>query len=77
MTPNYSIRNVTNGVPTGPAAWAQPIGSRHDTVLSNGNITATITGGVVSIQTDQTADTYDYAGLFAVNTIGVTSPQNG
>src|SRR5208337_1339181 len=23
-TPNYSIRNVTNGVPTGPAAWAQP-----------------------------------------------------
>ena len=76
-TPNYSIRNVTNGVPTGPAAWAQPIGSRHDTVLSNGTITATIIGGVVSTQTDQTADTYDYAGLFAVNTIGVTSPQNG
>src|SRR5271157_1943846 len=76
-TPNYSIRNVTNGVPTGPAAWAQPIGSRHDTVLSNGSITATITGGVVSTQTNQTADTYDYAGLFAVNTIGVTVPQNG
>ena len=76
-TPNYSIRNVTNGVPTGPAAWAQPIGSRHDTVLNNGTITATITGGVVSTQTDQTADTYDYAGLFAVNTIGVTPPQNG
>ncbi len=76
-TPNYSIRNVTNGVPTGPAAWAQPIGSRHDTVLSNGSITATITGGVISTQTDQTADTYDYAGLFAVNTIGVTLPQNG
>jgi hypothetical protein len=65
-------------VPTGPAAWAQPIGSRHDTVLSNGSITATtITGGVISTQTDQTADTYDYAGLFAVNTIGVTFPQNG
>src|SRR5271166_6501451 len=55
-TPNYSIRNVTSGVPTGPAAWAQPVGSRHDTVLSNGTITATITGGVVSTQTDQTAD---------------------
>ena len=76
-TPNYSIRNVTNGVPTGPAAWAQPVGSRHDTVLSNGSITATITGGVISTQTDQTANTYDYAGLFAVNTIGVTLPQNG
>ena len=76
-TPNYSIRNVTNGVPTGPAAWAQPVGSRHDTVLSNGSITATITGGVISTQTDQTADTNDYAGLFAVNTIGVTLPQNG
>jgi hypothetical protein len=76
-TPNYSIRNVTNGVPTGPAAWAQPVGSRHDTVLNNGTITATITGGVVSTQTNQTADTYDYAGLFAVNTIGVTPPQNG
>ncbi|MGZ3318609.1 MAG: hypothetical protein ACXU95_15085, partial [Isosphaeraceae bacterium] len=67
----------TNGVPTGPAAWAQPVGSRHDTVLSNGSITATITGGVISTQTDQTANTYDYAGLFAVNTIGVTLPQNG
>lgn len=71
--PNYSIRNVTGGVPTGPAAWAQPAGNRHDTVLNNGSITVTITGGVVSTQTNQTADTYDYAGLFAVNTVGVSS----
>ncbi len=76
-TPNYSIRNVTAGVPTGDAAWAQPPGDRHDTVLDNGTITATITGGVVSTQTDQLADTYDYAGLFAVNTIGVTAPNGG
>ncbi len=74
-TPNYSIRNVTNGVPTGPAAWQSVV--LHDTVLNNGTITATITGGVISTQADQTADTYDYAGLFAVNTIGVTPPQNG
>ncbi len=70
-----TTRSATSsaGAPTGPAAWAQPVGSRHDTVLSNGTITATITGGVVSTQTDQTADTNDYAGLFAVNTIGVTA----
>ena len=72
-TPNYSIRNVTGSTPTGDAAWAQPAANRHDTVLSNGTIDATITGGVVSTQTDQTADTYDYAGLFAVNTVGVTT----
>ena len=76
-TPNYTIRTVTSSGLSPDAAWAQPVGSRHDTVLSNGTITATITDGVVSTQTDQTADTYDYAGLFAVNTIGVTSPQNG
>jgi hypothetical protein len=76
MGPNYSIRNVMGGVPEGLAAWAQPFGSRHDTVLSNGTITATINGGVVSTQTNQFADTYDYAGLFAVNTIGVP-PQSG
>ncbi len=75
-TPNYSIRTITNGVISPDAAWAQPVGSRHDTVLNNGTITATITGGVVSTQTDQTADTYDYAGLFAVNPFGVP-PQSG
>jgi len=75
-TPNYSIRNVINGVPTGPAAWQSVF--LHDTVLNNGSITSTtITGGVVSTQTNQLADMYDYAGLFAVNTIGVTPPQNG
>jgi len=73
-TPNYTIRTVTNGAISSIAFWAQPVGSRHDTVLSNGAITATITGGVVSTQTDQTADTYDYAGLFAVNITGVTDP---
>ncbi len=75
-TPNYSIRTITNGVISPDAAWAQPVGSRHDTVLNNGTITATITGGVVSTQTDQTADTYDYAGLFEVNPFGVP-PQSG
>lgn len=73
-TPNYSIRNVTAGVPTGDAAWAQPPGSRHDTVLNNGTINAKITGGVISTQVIQTADAYDYAGLFAVNTTGVPTP---
>ncbi len=72
---NYSIRDVTGGVPTGDAAWAQPIGSRHDTVLNNGSITTvTVTGGVISTQTDpRLDDTYDYAGFFAVNTIGVVN----
>ena len=73
-TPNYSIRNVTGSTPTGDAAWAAPIGSRHDTVLENGSITdTTVTSGVVSTQTSQTSITYDYAGFFAVNTIGVAS----
>jgi hypothetical protein len=75
--PNYSIRNVTAGEYTGDAAWAQPPDSRHDTILSNGTITAKITGGVVSTQIDQTADTYDYAGLFAVNPFGVPPSQSG
>ncbi|MGC8643353.1 MAG: hypothetical protein ACP5XB_26140, partial [Isosphaeraceae bacterium] len=76
-TPNYSIRNVTGSTPTGPAAWAQPAGTRHDTVMSNGTIDATITGGVISTQTDQTADAFDYAGLFAVDTVGVSTSSSG
>jgi hypothetical protein len=72
--PNYSIRDVTGTTPTGPAQWALPPEDRTNTVLNNGSITnTTVTGGVVSTQTDQTSPTYDYAGLFAVNTIGVTS----
>src|SRR5271157_5130518 len=78
MGPNYSIRDVTAaGGVTGPAAWFQPPDRRHDTVLSNVTITATINGGVVSTQTDQSADTNDYAGLFAVNTTGVTPTKSG
>lgn len=73
-TANFSIRNVTKGAYTPGAAWA-PTGALHDTVLSNGSITATITGGVVSTQTDQTSDTYDYAGLFAVYPFG--PPKSG
>jgi hypothetical protein len=74
-TPNYSIRDVNPGSLT--AAWAQPeqpVGSRHATVLNNGSITAKVTGGVITTQTDpRLDDTYDYAGFFAVNTIGVAS----
>jgi len=72
-TPNYSIRNVVNGAYTKLQAWQS--GDLHDTVLSNGTITATITGGVVSTQVSQTGDTYDYAGLFAYYPFGVTPPQ--
>lgn len=75
-TPNYSIRTVTNGVISPDAFWQPAV--LHDTVLNNGTIDATVTGGVVvSTQVIQTDDTYDYAGLFAVNIIGVTAPKNG
>src|SRR5271157_5021123 len=74
-TPNYSIRTVTNGMISPDAAWAQSTGSRHDTVLNNGSITTvTVTGGVISTQTNpRLDDTYDYAGFFAVNIIGVSN----
>jgi hypothetical protein len=69
-TPNFSIRNV-GGPNANVAAWAQPEGQRHDTVLDNGTLVATVTGGVVSTQTSQLDDTYDFAGFFAVNTQGL------
>ena len=41
----------------------------HATVLNNGTIVVTVTGGVISTPHD---DQYDFAGVFAVNTVGVT-----
>ena len=52
------------------------VSNPHATILSNGTITATITGGVVSTQVSQTGDTFDYAGLFAVSPFG-TPPKTG
>ena len=68
-TPNYSIRDVVAGQPVGPAHWGDGV-VPHATILTGGTIVATVTGGVVSNAHD---DQYDFAGLFAVNTVGVTS----
>jgi hypothetical protein len=70
-TPNYSIRNV-GGPNADVAAWAQPPGQLHDNVLPGGTIRVTVTGGVSSTQQDTSNDTYDFAGIFAVNTTGVS-----
>jgi hypothetical protein len=67
-TPNYSIRNVTGGQPTGDAAWNEPPEVLHDCVLENGSVDVTVTGGVVSTAH---GDNFDFAGVFAVNTVGV------
>jgi hypothetical protein len=68
--PNYSIRNVVGGVPTGEAAWIAPVGQRHDAVLPNGTVNLTLDGIVISTPHD---DSFDFAGVFAVNTVGVKS----
>jgi hypothetical protein len=70
-TPNFSIRNV-GGPNADVAAWAQPPELLHDNVLPGGTITVTINGGVTSTQQDTSNDTYDFAGIFAVNTTGVS-----
>lgn len=67
-TPNYSIRDVIAGQPVGPAHWGDGV-APHATILNNGTIVATVTGGVTSTPHD---DQFDFAGLFAVNTVGVT-----
>jgi hypothetical protein len=69
---NYSIRNVVGGKPDGDAAWLAPVETRHDSVLDNGTVVATVAGGVVSTQHD---DRFDFAGVFAVKTVGVNGGQ--
>jgi hypothetical protein len=71
-TPNYSIRDVVAGQPVGPAHWGDGV-VPHATILNNGTIVATVSGGVIS--TAQ-GDQYDFAGVYAVNTVGVNgAPQ--
>ncbi|WP_165219139.1 hypothetical protein [Aquisphaera insulae] len=68
-TKNYSIRSLIGGVLLPTAVWDTATDPDiHANVLANGTITATVTGGVVSTTH---GDSYDYAGVFAVNTLGV------
>ncbi|MFO0891646.1 MAG: hypothetical protein U0790_21185 [Isosphaeraceae bacterium] len=70
-TPNFSIRNV-GGPNSNVAAWVVPEGQRHACVLENGTVHVTVTGGAISSRTDPFDDTYDFPGVFAVNTEGIT-----
>jgi hypothetical protein len=70
-TPNYSIRDVVAGHPVGPAHWADGV-VPHATILPGGTIVATVSGGVISSQLPNVDGPFDYAGFFAVNTVGVT-----
>jgi hypothetical protein len=70
-TPNYSIRDVVGGQPSGPAHWADGV-TPVATILPGGTIVATVSGGVVSTQLPNTTGPFDYAGFFAVNTVGAT-----
>jgi hypothetical protein len=66
---NYSIRSYIGGqlVPTAVYNTAiDPI--IHVNVLNNGTVNATVSGSVVSSPHD---DTFDFTGVFAVNTMGV------
>jgi len=73
FTKNYSIRSgvYVNGkfVPTATAVYDTAIDPNiHVFVLDNGTINATVSGSVVSTPHD---DTFDFTGVFAVNTAGV------
>jgi hypothetical protein len=70
-TPNYSIRDVVAGQPVGPAHWADGV-TPDATILPGGTIVATVSGGVVSSQLPNTNGPFDYAGFFAVNTVGLS-----
>jgi hypothetical protein len=66
---NFSIRSFINGqfVPTAVYDTATDP-DIHVNVLDNGTINVTVTGGVISTPHD---DSFDFAGVFAVNTKGV------
>jgi len=66
---NYSIRSYVNGQIVPYAVYDTAIDPNiHVTVLDNGTINATVLGSVVSTPHD---DTFDFTGVFAVNTAGV------
>jgi len=58
------------------AAWALPPELRRATVLENGTVDVTVSGGVISSQTDPNNDTFDFPGVFAVNTTGILAKSN-
>ncbi|WP_148593838.1 hypothetical protein [Aquisphaera giovannonii] len=66
---NYSIRSIVNGALVPTAVWDTTTDPNlHDNVLANGTITAIVTGGVTSTPH---GDNNDFAGVFAVNTVGI------
>ena len=66
---NYSIRSFVNGQLLPTAVYNTAIDPNiHVNVLEGGTIIATVTGGVISTPHD---DTFDFTGVFAVNTLGV------
>jgi hypothetical protein len=66
---NYSIRSLINGMLVPTAVYDTATDPNvHVNVLDNGTITAQVTGGVISSPHD---DSFDFTGVFAVNTLGV------
>ena len=66
---NYSIRSYVGGQLVPTAVYDTAIDPNiHVFVLDNGTINATVSGSVVSTPHD---DTFDFTGVFAVNTAGV------
>jgi len=66
---NYSIRSYVGGQLVPTAVYDTAIDPNiHVNVLDNGTINATVSGSVVSTPHD---DTFDFTGVFAVNTAGV------
>jgi len=69
FTKNYSIRSYVGGQIVPTAVYDTAIDPNiHVFVLDNGTIDATVSGSVVSTPHD---DTFDFTGVFAVNTKGV------
>ncbi|MGO9813312.1 MAG: hypothetical protein ACLP53_21420 [Isosphaeraceae bacterium] len=66
---NYSIRSYVGGQLVPTAVYDTAIDPNiHVNVLDGGTINATVSGSVVSTPHD---DTFDFTGVFAVNTVGV------
>jgi len=66
---NYSIRSFVSGQALPVAVYDRAIDPNiHVFVLDNGTINATVAGSVISSPHD---DTFDFTGVFAVNTAGV------
>ena len=66
---NYSIRSFVSGQIVPTAVYSTDIDPNiHVNVLDGGTITATVSGSVISSPHN---DSYDFTGIFAVNTVGV------